>query len=126
VTANTKWGSGPWDNEPDHVEFEAHGFKCEIRRADYAGHLCGYVVIPEGHPWHGADEVDASVHGGVTWSEVCRDGLYRVGFDCGHDGDLSPVSVGFGTSHPDEVYRTIRYVREELMGLARQAKEFQP
>jgi hypothetical protein len=64
------------------------------------GYLCGYVLIPENHPWHGEnpDFVDRQmrrrVHGGITYSSS---GLYDlppggrkawwVGFDCAHFGD---------------------------------------
>lgn len=44
---------GPWANEPDNATFDAHGFKCEIRRVKSSGHLCGYVGVPNSHPWYG-------------------------------------------------------------------------
>jgi hypothetical protein len=34
------------------------------------GHRCGYVRIPNGHPWHGLSEPEeADVHGGITFAE---------------------------------------------------------
>lgn len=42
----------PWENEPDKLDFEASGLTCALRRGP-GGHWCGYVAIPEGHPWHG-------------------------------------------------------------------------
>lgn len=44
--------SGPWDSEPDALDWEHAGLKCAIRRAPL-GHLCGYVGIPSGHPLYG-------------------------------------------------------------------------
>ena len=61
----------------------------------------GYVVVPDGHPMHGADydDVDVSVHGGLTfassvgavsgWPEVLSEdgGGWIFGFDTAHPGD---------------------------------------
>ena len=43
----------PWENEPDNKQWEAHGYRCEIKRVKSSGHLCGYVTIPDSHPWFG-------------------------------------------------------------------------
>lgn len=59
------------------------------------GYGCGYVGVPEGHPWHGMeydDLRDVDVHGGLTWSEnyIRGDeeaGWWWVGFDTSHVGD---------------------------------------
>lgn len=53
----------PWKAEPDEEVFEAHGLKCKVRRVTGLGHLCGYVGVPESHPWFGksySDSVPAS------------------------------------------------------------------
>ena len=51
-------------------KWEAHGFLCAISRGSLC--LCGYVCIPDSHPWAGRDLEDfaplVSVHGGLTWS----------------------------------------------------------
>jgi hypothetical protein len=72
--------------------------------------LCGYVGVTEGHPWFGRHkyEIDAEVHGGVTFalaserhreqsSSTCHqpdegepDKVWWVGFDCAHSLDLLP------------------------------------
>ncbi|MDR8873578.1 hypothetical protein [Burkholderia multivorans] len=44
-----------WKSEPNEEVFEAHGMKCKIRRVSWSGHLCGYVGVPESHPWFGKD-----------------------------------------------------------------------
>lgn len=103
--------------EPDEERFEAHGLACHILRHRVLGHLCGYVGLPAGHPLHGETNplrIDVEVHGGVTYGRKHTDGLYWVGFDCSHYGDLTPGGVDGGT------YRTIEYVRKETRKLARQ------
>lgn len=45
-----------WDNEEDQYRYQESGYECLIRRCNFGGkkgHLCGYVIIPEGHPFHG-------------------------------------------------------------------------
>jgi hypothetical protein len=48
---------------------------------------CGYVKIPQGHPFHGKhyDEINhyISVHGELTYSSEEEDG-YWIGFDTNH------------------------------------------
>lgn len=72
----THWIAGPWMNEPDHLEFEHAGYPAQIRRSNSGGNWCGYVGVPPEHPWHGKDmfDVDASVHGGITYSRPCAEG----------------------------------------------------
>jgi hypothetical protein len=101
------WGDGPWQNEPDRVEFEHKGFDCIIRRGP-GGQWCGYVGLPAGHPWRdlGRDGWDVDVHGGLTYQEPCDgdpergvchvpkpgepDDIFWIGFDCAHAGDYCP------------------------------------
>jgi hypothetical protein len=56
------WPPGPWSTEPDLLRWvdEATGITCEIRRMSHLGHLCGYILIPPGHPLHGV-EYDAEM-----------------------------------------------------------------
>src|SRR5579884_1161092 len=88
------WGPGPWQDEPDKEQWtdEATGYACLIKR-NPVGALCGYVGVPEGHPWHGSgyspgysaeneDELSAAlklldeveVHGGLTYADSCQEG----------------------------------------------------
>lgn len=133
----------PWLDEPNRVEFRTLNFPCLIRRVEGSGHLCGYVAVPPGHPWHGLDwdEISAEVHGGLTYASECSesvchvpahgesDDVWWIGFDCAHSGDLIPLSSqfiafpDFGDSPYGTTYRTIEYVRAECESLARQAKE---
>lgn len=94
-----------WKNEPDRVEFEAHGFPCLIVR-NKMGALCGYVRVASDHPFHGKnyEEIQDSinVHGGLTYSDhsqnkICHtpkpgepDDIFWFGFDCAHAWDLTP------------------------------------
>ena len=57
---------------------------------------CGYAVIPEDHPFYGADydevEDEIDVHGGLTFSGKLDDiDGYLLGFDCNHYGDTPEV-----------------------------------
>ena len=121
----------PWEHEPDHVEWTQHGFACEIKRSPTTGALCGYVYLPEGHPWHGGyeglDEL-VDVHGGFTYGAPKDDGTWCIGFDCSHAGDLCPRMMQHQHwYHPqyDDVYRDIDYVRAEVEKMALAAKKAQ-
>lgn len=97
-----------------------------IRRHPRLGHLCGYVVIPKSHPWHGKDydEIDdkVQVHGGITYGQFEKDygNEYRIGFDCAHLGDLVPTDLLIASSLARGEYRDIGYVTAECESLARQ------
>lgn len=144
VIDRTGWAAGPWDDEPDRLEWRAHGLACLIVRNDH-GALCGYVGVPPGHPCHGAgyQEADATapleVHGGLTYASACAghichvpepgepDDVWWLGFDCGHAFDLSPgidallskIKFERGCDW-GQTYRDIAYVRAEVESLARQ------
>jgi hypothetical protein len=136
----SEWGPGPWQEEPDRVEFEHLGFPCMVRRNPEFGNLCGYVAMPPGHPWHGkaCDAIEAQVHGGLTFGRPC-DGpapsvalWWAVGFDAAHAFDLMPGmaaelrkfgnparDLSFLTGH--NTYRDMGYMRAEVESLAQQA-----
>lgn len=144
-----QWGDGPWQDEPDKLVWvdDATGLDCMIVR-NTLGALCGYVGVPEGHPWYGSDPfaIDALVHGGLNFGEPCVPGVvegdaavchdpargatanpYWVGFDCGHGADRCPITeatlrtIGFDRS-PYGTYRDVAYVRDQVAVLAVQAK----
>ncbi len=115
--AEKGWPSGPWDNEPDKMQWtdEATGLPCLIVRNPWSGALCGYVGLPPNHPLHGEtygnDYMDFDVHGGLTFSDKCSPGeteargvchvpapgepddVWWLGFDCGHSWDYSPQDL---------------------------------
>lgn len=114
----------PWADEPDHLDLVLSGFRCEIKRVQNFGYLCGYIVLPVFHPLHGLHYNKdlnynlPSVHLGWAFSEEV-DGAWTIGFDCGHPGDLCPSHLKDDSDYAafarrTYTYRTIGYVQEEL------------
>lgn len=104
-----EWPAGPWDGEPDKVQWEDPATKLAcLAVRNPMGAWCGYVGLPAGHPWREKhyDEIDAEVHGGLTYGPepcmenerfVCHevdnpaeDDVLWIGFDCLHYMDASP------------------------------------
>lgn len=145
------WGEGPWQSEPDRLEWHAHGFPCLAVRGP-VGAWCGYVGLPRRHPLYGrdydlAEEHGISAHGGITFGGFCGGAIchndpervYWIGFDCAHYQDLSPAlratmrhiapeltklheKLELDRVFGTEVYRTLEFVRRETEELARQLK----
>jgi len=143
------WPAGQWSDEPDLEVWtdEFTGYRCLILRTSM-GNLCGYVEVPDSHPWHGLDyssptdgstpdpdnyefhnRIDGKVgvHGGLTFAgdrgQVVGSGWW-FGFDCAHAWDLVPTMLRDGYhSQAESSYRDIAYVREECGKLARQLAE---
>lgn len=138
------WGPGPWQNEPDKVQFrdEATGLDCLIVR-NHSGALCGYVGVPESHPLFGKHyndlDADFDVHGGLTFSDACHEGseettichipdpgqpdhVWWFGFDCCHYLDMGPaLEARLKTSgYVGLIYRDIPYVKQQIASLASQ------
>lgn len=126
------WESGPWDDEPDELEWTdpKTDLPCWIRRGP-VGSLCGYVRVPEGHPWHGGDYdnyiFDCDVHGGLTFGGCfdSKPGVFWFGFDCAHGGDLCPGLESW-IPHTGDKYRNIEYVKAECTRLAEQIDKAWP
>ncbi len=85
---------------------------------------CGYVGIPEAHPYWGVgyqdDKLDhLEVHGGLTFSDgrlgwiKIDDPLWWIGFDCDHAGDKSLYGG-------DGIERSQKYVELQCERLAAQ------
>lgn len=140
------WQRGEWDNEPDKRQWQDAdtGLPCLIVRGP-SGALCGYVGVPETHPYFGKgyDSVDADAHGGLTFADHCRPGategrgichipgegetdhVWWLGFDCAHSGDYCPAYSRKPYAFlPEgyETYKTIAYVTSECASLAAQLK----
>ena len=129
-----QWPDGPWMQEEDFAT-GLFVYPWFISR-NAMGAWCGYVVVPESHTWFGLgyDDVNATAHGGLTFSgRLSKEQLatlnlvgewWAVGFDCSHFGDLIPALAvlnhqgGFGVHG---VYRTSQFVRAEVRELIRQA-----
>lgn len=138
----TKWPRGPWDDEPDKVQWKdkATGLPCIALRQDRLGHWCGYVGVAPGHCYYGKDhnEVNFEAHGGVNFSASCEpdadperdvcyvpgfgesDHVWWFGFDCCHSWDRWPKDQ---EPMPRAVYRTLDYVKEQCASLAQQIAE---
>lgn len=137
------WDSGPWDLEPDRLEWREGNIPALIVRGPL-GALCGYVGISPGHPWYLKDyrDLDVDVHGGLTYGKLCQEGepichvpqegepaeVYWIGFDCGHIEDIIPgmdASIKKLGLPPlrmgGESYKTIDYIKEQVKHLAEQA-----
>lgn len=94
-------------------------------------HRCGYVGVKQSSPLAGLmyDDVDAVVHGGLTYSSdgtrsntyPIESNLYWFGFDCGHYGDI-PIdpSLRFFQYEEFAAVRTEGYVIEQCESLADQ------
>lgn len=140
----SKWGPGPWDGEPDRVDFIHAGYSCFIKRHAGSGHWCGYVGVPSTHPYYKTDEpysLDLGVHGGVTYGDICNpdsgichiptegmpEDVYWIGFDAHHAGDIAPMDswvrnmAGLGERlhrWSGESYKTAGYMIDECKNLA--------
>lgn len=138
------WDDGEWANEPDEYQFEHMGIKCIVKRTAafesnyincFGGHLCGYIQIPENHPWYNANpfEIECNIHGGITYGQMEEDG-YWIGFDCAHYNDICPsvekmrkqsrlfldLTYLKDALH-NAVYKNFAYVTMECISLAEQA-----
>lgn len=145
----SEWGPGPWQDEPDRLEWRHKGVPCLVRRSPSTGAWCGYAAVEPGHPWHGQPELDnVDVHGGLTFASRCHgdichvpepgesDDVWWLGFDCGHAGDDSPglraairkidgqlppnLRGGDRLLFEGDVYRDLAYVKGECESLADQ------
>ena len=130
----TDWLQSPWDTEPDTVIWtdQITGIQCQISRNSLFGHLNGYIGIAPGHPWYGLEEdqlptLIPAVHGGITYassepkSEDDITPFWWIGFDCGHASDHWPSAIHPKLGSP-AVYRTLSYVRDEVLSLAKHAE----
>lgn len=74
------WGPGPWQTEPDKVQYTDITGLPALIVCSHIGSLCGYVGVPEVHPWHGV---------GYGHPMTCtHEPLHKSCYEC--DGDFSP------------------------------------
>jgi hypothetical protein len=143
----TTWGDGPWQDEPDRIEWKdpVTGYPCLMLRHAHFGNWCGYVAVPPGHVLHGADwnaasdDVASAAHSGLTFASGCMDddrpkreqvchapapgepdNVWWFGFDCAHIGDQLPGMPLALPPHPGhrDCYRDAPYVTERCTALA--------
>lgn len=115
-------GYGEWVEEPDVVEFKYLGYEAGVHRifvrepysqkvAYFGGHLCGYVKIPENHPYFGEEEIIIDCHGGLTFNEMHEE--QWIGFDCAHAGDYVPTSEHMKKICPELIELAKKFPRPE-------------
>ncbi len=146
------WPSGQWDGEPDKKQWQDidTGLPCLAVRHGTSGHWCGYVGVPEGHPFYGEgyEKPSVDVHWGLTYANKCQphgdeeskgichipapgepDHVWWFGFDCAHSDDHSPSDAkraedgGIWRLSYNSQYRTLKFIETECKYLARQLKE---
>ena len=135
------WGPGPWQTEPDRVEFRHAGLPCLLVR-NRMGNWCGYAAVAPGHALYGRHcrDPDVHVHGGLTYADRCSgeicyvpeegepEDVWWFGFDCAHAYDLVPELEAYmrknaafrGLRDGHDTYRDVAYVRREAERLAEQ------
>lgn len=143
----TDWDAGPWDDEPDHVEWRHNGVPCMAVR-NRMGCWCGYAGVDPKHPYYGLGYSDVEsildAHGGITYANGCSAGICHVptdgetdqiwwfGFDTAHYNDFMPASTAYPKRIPgwpksnamtDGTYRDMQYIYEETNQLADQLIE---
>ncbi len=133
-------GKGKWSlpkGEPQQLDvtwFE-DPFWCRILRVQHFGHLCGYVYIPEKHPYFGKmyntgddDCTFDAPHGGITCChpntmeenpDIAKQSIvkwWRLGFDCMHWNDDPPVK---GAKN----YKNVKCVKSEILRLHKECEK---
>jgi hypothetical protein len=112
---------------------EHRGIRLRAKRHHNLAHWCGYAGVDKSHKLYGVEYNSLfipealEVHGGLTYSDYMEyDPNHRwwFGFDCAHAGDYSPgmfslMSTAF-LPLGEQTYRTLVYVKEQLMSLADQ------
>lgn len=136
----SKWGPGPWQSEPDRVQWEHDGTVCIAHRGP-VGAWCGYAAVAPGHRLHGKDYSEAEgveVHWGLNYANKCAgcvchvpkpgepDDLWWFGFDFAHCEDYCPAAEaclsgvgGFGGTMGEHCH-TLAEVQAETNRLAEQ------
>lgn len=90
----SKFGIGPWNEEPDKLEWvESTPFGevvCLIHRHPDLGFLRGYISIKQRFETPLMESAKEAFHGGVTHAEYIDNDLIMIGFDCAHIRDMIP------------------------------------
>jgi len=126
---------GPWKELPHFIRFEYKGYKCYMSKGPMLN-WCGYVILPKDHKFYEKyyDEVDVSVHGGITYSDYedpdDKEKGWTIGFDCAHAWDkiakpkaMRDIYYKMDKLYPtlrEEIYRDKDYVEQEIKDLVNQ------
>lgn len=99
-------------------------FDCLIRRVPRSGHLCGYVKLTRDNDYFGKeyDDIPLNCHGGLTYASE-HDGIWLIGFDCAHLGDLKPFYNDNEVYGNDGLYKDMEYVVKECESICEQISE---
>lgn len=121
VPRNEWLRGGAWDHEDDFEEITASDLTCVLQR-DRLGHWCGYVALPDKHPWakKTAESIKTSVYGGVKTVGTLDgyDGTF-VGFACAEPGDLQPTMMKWKRETLiSGIYRDFEFAKAEVEKLA--------
>jgi len=105
------------NNEYSFTTYEDNtGYQCSIKR-NIAGVWCGYVTLPESHPYYTSNKDDLkhiiSVHGKLSYS---NSGTF--GFDCACKNDYVPKNPKSNCK-----YWTAEMVKKEVINMAQQFEE---
>ena len=110
-------------DEPGFLPGNYKGYKTLITRSSpYSlGHLTAYVEIPKSHKCFGFhyDEIEISVHGGLTFSGGFFGEDWWIGFDCAHFNDQVP----FLKMSDRDTYRDVGFCKGELEKMINQLEE---
>jgi hypothetical protein len=127
-----------FSGEPNFYRSYHLGYKIAIVRGPL-GCLCGYVKIPQGHPFYRKNYWDKimphiRVHGSITYGSIgCPTGKgyamrgFWIGFDCGHYRDYVPAYDLYSSSktlNQGNIYRDFEYVLNEVHSMVKQVDNF--
>lgn len=141
IADRSAWRPGPWDDEPDKVQWidEATGFHCIVLRQ--ASHWCGYVGLPAGHPWRegeapdGVPGVRAEINYGPNPCSddgmICHDvehedDVHWLGFDVASGSQEPWECLGDRSWNSARPYHDLAYVRSATTNLAKAAASAGP
>ena len=123
-----KFVKGEWDKELDIYELSTEdGWKAYIKHHPRIGHLCGYLAIPEDHPFYREHyDINVRIHGGLTYASE-YEGEFQIGFDCAHWNDTSPFQFhSLPFPNPEATYKNVEFVCGELEKLIKQCQSLVP
>lgn len=112
---------GAWDHEDDFEEFTSSDLTCVLVRHSL-GHWCGYVALPEKHPWSkkALSAISVTVYGGLKSMGPLENysGTF-LGFTCAEIGDLQPTMMKWKRETPASgTYRDFEFAKAEAEKLA--------
>ncbi len=88
------------DTEEQILMFKVKEFQCMAVKSNM-GHWCAYIIIPEGHRFHGQnyEDIDIDCHGGLTYEgtldqyESKLNGQWAIGWDYAHAMDVNALTT---------------------------------